>query len=356
MALEMKLWQVDGTALKELGPSRLDEERRLEDWIVADPSVLGMGLAVVARQVSTPFGGRIDVLALDQESNCVILELKRDRTPREVVAQLLDYASWVRSLGYADLDGLSQRFRQKSLKTIYEDAFGGTIGETVNNAHSLILVASELDDSSERIINYLVEDHGVSINAVFFRFFRQGASELLGRAWLRDPEQIMERAESRKSAPWSGQWFVNVGEGSHRNWDDNREHGYIAAGGGEQYSAPLRKLQVGDRIYAYMKGLGYVGYGEVTQEAMPIATFTVAGNRLLDLPLRAPGAKEHADSPTKGEWVVEIKWLKTYPREQAQTFKGVFANQNIVCKLRDPETLEFLRGAFGAKEEHQTSI
>ena len=36
------------------------------------------------------------------------------------------------------------------------------------------------------------------------------------------------------------------------------------------------------------------------------------------------------------------------PREQAQTFKGVFANQNIVCKLRDPRTLEFVRSAFDA--------
>lgn len=350
MALEMNLWRVDGSALKELGASRLDEERRLEDWIVVDPAVLGMRLAVVGRQVSTPFGGRIDVLALDQESNCVVLELKRDRTPREVVAQLLDYASWVSGLGYADLDKIAQRFRQKGLHAVFEESFGATISETVNKSHNLILVASELDDSSERIINYLVEEHAVSINAVFFRFFRDGSTELLGRAWLRDPEQTIERAESRKSTPWSGRWFVNVGEGTHRNWDDNREYGYLSAGGGEQYSGPLRKLSVGDRIYAYMKGLGYVGFGEVTKAATPIADFIVerTGERLLDLPLRAPLVNEHRDSPSMGEWVFGINWLKTYPREQAQTFKGVFANQNIVCKLRDPRTLEFLHSVFDA--------
>jgi hypothetical protein len=223
------------------------------------------------------------------------------------------------------------------------------MSETVNTAHNLILVASELDDSSERIINYLVEEHGVSINAVFFRFFRDGATELLGRAWLRDPEQTIERAESRKSTPWAGQWFVNVGEGPHRNWDDNREYGYLSAGGGEQYSGPLRKLNVGDRIYAYMKGLGYVGFGEITKAAVPIADFTVDGKRLLDLPLHAQMINEHGNSPSMGEWVVGVNWLKAYAREQAQTFKGVFANPNIVCKLRDSQTLEFLRSVFDVK-------
>jgi hypothetical protein len=34
-------------------------------------------------------------------------------------------------------------------------------------------------------------------------------------------------------------------------------------------------LKAGDKIFAYMKGLGYVGYGEVMKEATPIGDFTV---------------------------------------------------------------------------------
>jgi hypothetical protein len=37
----------------------------------------------------------------------------------------------------------------------------------------------------------------------------------------------------------------------------------------------------------------------------------------------------------------------SFPRERAKTFKGVFASQNIVCKMRDPKTLEYLRTEFG---------
>jgi len=344
----MILWRVAGSKLDPIASAHLEQEQRLEDWIARDPSILGMDIALIGRQVQTTFGGRIDLLALDRDANCVVLELKRGRTPREVVAQLLDYGAWVKDLGYNELDQIAQHWMQKSVATIFQDAFGDSIPESINASHSLIVVASDLDDSSERIISYLSEEYGVSINAVFFTFFRENTTELLGRAWLKDPIETMERSEARKRAPWSGYWFVNVGEGEHRNWDDNREYGYIGAGQGEKYSRPLRHLKVGDKLFAYMKGIGYVGYGEVTKEASPIGDFVVEelGNPLLELPLRAVRAAENKDSPDKAEWTVGVRWLTEVPREQAKTFKGIFANQNIVCKLRDPKTLEFLRSEF----------
>jgi hypothetical protein len=39
------------------------------------------------------------VLGVDVEGRIHVIELKRDRTPREVVAQILDYGSW--ALGFA---------------------------------------------------------------------------------------------------------------------------------------------------------------------------------------------------------------------------------------------------------------
>jgi RecB family endonuclease NucS len=57
-------------------------------------------LLLIGRQIQTDYGKFIDMLALDQEGNLVIIELKKNRTPREVVAQTLDYASWVQNLSY----------------------------------------------------------------------------------------------------------------------------------------------------------------------------------------------------------------------------------------------------------------
>ena len=353
MSFEMTLWQVAGQSLVEFHSTNLDNEQRLEDWITADPSILGMDVAIFGRQVQTPFGGRIDLLGIDRDANCIVLELKRGRTPRDVVAQLLDYGSWVKNLGYNEIDQIAQRWAQKSVAAIYQEAFGDTIPETVNEAHNLVIVASGLDDSSERIISYLSEEYGVSINAVFFTFFRKNDTELVGRAWLKDPVETTERSESRKRAPWSGYWFVNVGEGPHRNWDDNRQYNYIGAGQGEKYSRPLKHLKVGDKFFAYMKGTGYVGFGEVTREAVPIGEFLVESDSkpLLEHDLRAPQASDNVDSPEKCEWAVGVKWLKVLGREQAKSYKGIFANQNIVCKLRDTKTLDFLQEGFSVSSD-----
>lgn len=73
----------------------------------------------------------------------------------------------------------------------------------------------------------------------------------------------------------------------------------------------------------------------------------IDGVPLLQLPLEAPLAAANADDPKNSEWVVRVDWKRTFPHDQAQTFKGVFANQNIVCKLRDPTTVDFLRRQFG---------
>jgi RecB family endonuclease NucS len=72
----------------------IDAERQLEQ-ILADPNLL-----LIGRQVPITFSKSIDLLALDTDGKVVALELKRDRTPREVVAELLDYGSreWIHTI------------------------------------------------------------------------------------------------------------------------------------------------------------------------------------------------------------------------------------------------------------------
>src|SRR2546423_6083279 len=114
MPFDMRFWRINGDKLQAIGSSQLDQEQRLEGWIAADCSLLGLSLAIIGRQVQTSFGGRIDLLALDSDANSVIIELKRGRTPREAVAQILEYASWVKELGYVELDQIAQQYRGKS--------------------------------------------------------------------------------------------------------------------------------------------------------------------------------------------------------------------------------------------------
>ena len=353
MSFRMTLWKVKDEILNEIRPTRLDFEERLESWIADDATILGLDLLIIGRQVQTEFGGRIDLLGVSREGNLVIVELKKEKTPRDVVAQVIDYAAWVRQLVYREIDAITSKHLGKPLAAAYLNHFGQSVPENINVTHSMIVVSAELDEASHRIIAYLADEHSLNINAVFFNFFQDNGEELLGRAWLMDPTEVQERTDSRRQAPWSGYWFVNIGEGPHRNWDDNIQYGYVGAGQGGWYSRALKRLSIGDKILGYMVGLGYVGYGEVTQEAVMINDFRVEDldKPILDVDLRAERASENRDNSDLSEWAVGIRWIRTFGRNEAKTFKGIFANQNIVCKLRDENTVSFLKTEFGVSND-----
>ena len=79
---------------------------------------------------------------------------------------------------------------------------------------------------------------------------------------------------------------------------------------------------------------------------MPVRDFFVDGKPILSLPLQQPRLNHDAGDPESCEYLVAVRWRKTVPLNEAKTFSGVFANQNIVCKLRDVATIEFLRSTF----------
>ena len=85
MPEEVRLWKIQGgDTLCEIARSPLDLEARLEVWLERDISVLSQGLLAIGRQVETDFGGFIDLLCLDHAGDVVVVELKRDKTPREI--------------------------------------------------------------------------------------------------------------------------------------------------------------------------------------------------------------------------------------------------------------------------------
>ena len=59
---------------------------------------------------STNLNSFIDLLGIDKAGNTVVVELKRDKTPRETIAQLLEYASFVENLDYYQLNEIYQNY------------------------------------------------------------------------------------------------------------------------------------------------------------------------------------------------------------------------------------------------------
>ncbi|NJN58016.1 MAG: DUF91 domain-containing protein [Leptolyngbyaceae cyanobacterium SL_5_9] len=204
MSQQIKVWKVlNNGSLQEIETARLDLEQRIHDWIEKDISIIADDLLVIRKEVQTDYGGFIDLLCLDQIGNLVIIELKRDKTPREVTAQALDYASWVKDLSNEEIVRIANDyFRNKDfpeLEKVFKSKFGLELPEVLNDRHTILIVASEIDNSTERIIDYLSNTYGVGINAITFRYFHTGEQELLARVFLLEPEQVKTSQEKLPS-------------------------------------------------------------------------------------------------------------------------------------------------------------
>jgi hypothetical protein len=204
MPAEVRLWNVVGGSLTELPRARLDLEERLEAWIEKDISLLSPDLLVIGRQVETAYGGLVDLLCIDRSGDTVIVELKRDKTPREVTAQALDYAAWVNELNSESLTTLANRYLSLSgadLRQSFHARFGNDLPEELNTRHSILILSSSIDPRTERIIKYLSSVHGVNINAVTFSYFHSAQSEILARVFLLEPTEVKERSEREGRSP-----------------------------------------------------------------------------------------------------------------------------------------------------------
>lgn len=60
---------------------------------------------------------------------------------------------------------------------------------------------------------------------------------------------------------WNGEdYYCNIGENYHRNWNDYIKYSFIAAGGGRKYSEPLKRLQPGNRVFEPVQYSNYILY------------------------------------------------------------------------------------------------
>lgn len=346
-----RLFRISDQGLVESRRKPLDLESRIEDWVARDLSLVGVDGIIIGRQVATDHGKRIDLLAMDEDGNLIIIELKRDRSPRDIVGQVLDYASWVRHLTTKDVHELTRAATGRPLPDLYRDRYGKAVPETLNASHQMIVVASEVDEATKRIIEYLSEEHDVGINASFFNIFGAEGHEWLTTDSLLDQEEVKDRAVKKARAPWSGLYYVTGGAEEDRPWEELRRYGFFTADGGRHYTNQLDRLEVGAPIFYYQKKTGYLGYGRVTTAKMLASDYVLADGRVLTDVLPVRYLTQFADDPDRAAYVVGVEWLRTFDRAEARKYEGIFANQAIACKIYDQQTADFLRQEFGVARE-----
>lgn len=337
----------------------LKERFDIQEWIEKTPEILGEELLVIGKEVILPSGKRLDLLCIDRRGNVAVVELKRDDSGSSIEWQAIKYASYCSKLLPNEIYRQYATYMGKTdAEAAHEiNEFIDVEAEGLNSEQRIILVAREFNSEVLSAVLWLRE-YGLDIQCTRLAPYVDADNELFIKPEtiipLPEAKDYIERKEFKQRASvtskknWTGYWFVNVGEGPHRTWDDNVRFGFIGAGQGRRYSEALTRLSIGDRVYAYMKGIGYVGFGEVIKQACMIRDFYVEDTNtpLLEAGLKAVRASDNSDNEELSEWVVGIRWVKTFPQSQAKTFAGAFANQHIVCKLSDQETLKFLEQQF----------
>lgn len=331
-AIKQTIWSLDEK--KELLASELLSENELEGLISEHISLLSENWMIVGRQVITLYGGRIDLLCIDMGGNLIVVELKKNMTPREVTAQALDYASWVKTV---DTDQLAEIYLKYSkgedLSAAYKKRFGKELVEENDDRDvQIVIVATYMDGSTERIIRYL-QGYGIGINVLFFNVFAHQGQRFLSRAWMFEEDAVVKPHEI-SSRNWNGEYYFTYGVDSMRSWEDAMKYGFVSAGGGSWYTNTMLNLEPGSRIWAYIPKEGYVGVGIVTETANPAreTMFDVNGTEVksFDLPLTAAYHKDAQEE--ENEYLVKVQWVKAVPRNQAVSEYGFFGNQNTVCR------------------------
>ena len=182
MATVLRAWNVESDGLVEIPELPADQlglfEEQLEDWLASQPDAIQDDLLVIGRQVSTP-SGPLDILCLNSEGRAVVVELKRDLTPRQTVAQAIDYASWIALQSPDEIEHLATEFLKRSVSDAFQERFGTDLPEIQATEPTILVVAARLDGATERMIEFLSDRYGMDINGLTFRYIKLPSGERL---------------------------------------------------------------------------------------------------------------------------------------------------------------------------------
>jgi len=204
MATEIKVWQIINGKLELIETTMIEAGRKetedLEEWIKSCPQILGEDILIIGEQVPTK-SGSIDFLGIDKSGNLIIIELKRDKLPRDVLAQAIDYASDVSSWDVDTISEVCTKYTNQSLEDYLSEKFEEIDLEelAINKTQRILLIGFSIEESLQRMIEWLSNNYGVSINAVILEYIKtRNGEELIARTVIIPEEIEKERIRKRQ--------------------------------------------------------------------------------------------------------------------------------------------------------------
>jgi hypothetical protein len=94
---------------------KFNERQHLQEWLAHTPEALGEPLLLIQKEFSgfNDTNERLDLLALDEYGNLVVIENKLDDTGRDVTWQVLKYAAYCSTLKKEQIKNIYQEYLNK---------------------------------------------------------------------------------------------------------------------------------------------------------------------------------------------------------------------------------------------------
>lgn len=156
------LWKVTSTGLEAIGPQPFASEAALESLIESSPGILGEKLLMIGRQVRTPGGRILDLLALDEHGATKVIEIKKGRAKDDAIGQLFAYNAWATKLDRVALEaiyaeyatGLTMPTGPDTLARAFAMRFDKPLPSSTITQGTIALVAHSVDRSTLEALSY----------------------------------------------------------------------------------------------------------------------------------------------------------------------------------------------------------
>lgn len=183
-------------------------ERQLQDMICADPDAfcdeIGERLRFVGQEVrpSDAVPDRIDILALDESGNAVVIELKRGNNKLQLL-QAVSYAGMV-SRWEADrlIETLAANFglSHPDARSAIEEHTGLDVS-SINNEQRILLIAEDFDPALLVATEWLHENFGVDIRCYRLQLSQENGSDYLTCTCIYPPLEIASLTRGSENRP-----------------------------------------------------------------------------------------------------------------------------------------------------------
>ncbi|MDE0012233.1 MAG: hypothetical protein OXU36_13875 [Candidatus Poribacteria bacterium] len=215
----MPIFRLEDDKLIIAQETNVELEQHLEIWLENSPwAVIQDELVLwIDRQPSAQDEeGTIfpDLLGVDLEGNLVIVEFKRGKTPREVIAQLLEYAAWANELSEEQIHDIADAYFEKRDEfqgRTFDEAFREMFDmpETdelppLNRNLRLFIVAEEIPPRVARVCRFLRTSYGMDISCIGVSTFETESGEVLvsTETTVGDENVVVPKArQQRPSSP-----------------------------------------------------------------------------------------------------------------------------------------------------------